>query len=141
MAGHESVSCDKSPDGLLHAVTPGQGGLSCFFSFVFIYFFGMSASLWWVCLCFTWFLAAALKWSKEAITKKAPNLHLLSWGLPAFKTVLALSTGHVEGDNVSGLCNLGTTNMTALRGYVLVPLIVYLIGGAVLLSIGTDSHL
>ena len=57
----------------------------------------MAASLWWVCLCFTWFLAAALKWSKEAITKKAPNLHLVSWGLPAFKTVLALSLGHVEG--------------------------------------------
>ena len=29
----------------------------------------MAASLWWVCLCFTWFLAAALKWSKEAISK------------------------------------------------------------------------
>ena len=40
--------------------------------------------------------------------QKAPNLHLVSWGLPAFKTVLALSMGHVEGDNISGLCNLGT---------------------------------
>ena len=70
----------------------------------------MAASLWWVCLCFTWFLAAALKWSKEAITKKAPNLHLVSWGLPAFKTVLALSLGHVEGPGSSKMQIVQTAN-------------------------------
>ena len=67
--GHEKLSCDVTRDGVAHAVPPGQGGLPCLFSFIFIYFFGMAASLWWVCLCFTWFLAAALKWSKEAISK------------------------------------------------------------------------
>ena len=69
IAGHESLSCDKTREGVAHAVPPGQGSLPCLFSFIFVYFFGMAASLWWVCLCFTWFLAAALKWSKEAITK------------------------------------------------------------------------
>ena len=43
------------------------------------------------------------------------------------------------GDNVSGLCSVGTTNMSALRGFVLVPSIIYLIAGAVLLSIGFVS--
>ena len=76
----------------------------------------MAASLWWVCLCFTWFLAAALKWSKEAITKKAPNLHLVSWGLPAFKTVLALSLGHVEGPGSFFLTKLEKFNNFYGRG-------------------------
>ena len=45
----------------------------------------------------------------------------------------------MSGDNVSGLCSVGTTNMSALRGFVLVPSIIYLIAGAVLLSIGFVS--
>ena len=49
----------------------------------------------------------------EAIALRAPNLHLISWGLPALKTVVALSLGHVEGDNVSGLCNLGKAKINS----------------------------
>ena len=52
-----------------HSALPGEGDPVCLFNFLFTYFFWMSASLWWVCLCFTWFLAAGLKWSKEAIQK------------------------------------------------------------------------
>lgn len=70
VVGHVALSCDRSgPVGetVAHAVLPGRGEPLCLFNFLFTYFFWMSASLWWVCLCFTWFLAAALKWSKEAI--------------------------------------------------------------------------
>lgn len=117
IVGHENLSCSQSdlPGNQRHAVLPGEGEPLCLFNFLFTYFFWMAASLWWVCLCFTWFLAAALKWSKEAIQKHAHHFQLLSWGIPAIKTVVALATAHVEGDNVSGMCVIGATNPNALN--------------------------
>ena len=40
---------------------------------------------------------------------------LLSWGIPALQTVVGLATGQVEGDNVSGMCQIGPTSPKALN--------------------------
>jgi len=43
----------------------------CSVVFAVLYFFGMAASIWWVVLALTWFLAAGLKWGHEAIESHA----------------------------------------------------------------------
>lgn len=62
--GHEKVACDGS--AIKYSST---GNSTCTLVFLLIYFSGMSSSIWWVILSFTWFLSAGLKWGNEAITK------------------------------------------------------------------------
>ncbi|CAH8464100.1 unnamed protein product [Schistosoma turkestanicum] len=62
---------------LRYAIT---GRISCAAVFLLIYFFSMSASIWWVILALTWLLAAGFKWGSEAISKYSQrfNAHSIS---------------------------------------------------------------
>ena len=59
---------------------------TCLMVFILSYYFRMASSLWWVILCFTWFLAAGLKWGEEPKTF-SKYYHLFAWGLPAVQTI------------------------------------------------------
>lgn len=62
--GHDKVACDGN--AIKYSST---GNSACTLVFLLIYFSGMSSSIWWVILSFTWFLSAGLKWGNEAIAK------------------------------------------------------------------------
>ena len=83
----------------------------------------------WVILSFTWFLAAGLKWGNEAIAGYAQYFHLAAWLIPTVKSVAVLITSAVDGDPVAGICYVGNQNTDNLRGFVLAPLVVYLLVG------------
>lgn len=73
--GHEHIACDGT--GIGAAIKYSSVGRNpCTLVFLLIYFFGMSSSIWWVVLAFTWFLAAGLKWGNEAIAKHSTYFHL-----------------------------------------------------------------
>lgn len=73
--GHEHIACDGT--GINAAIKYSSVGRNpCTLVFLLIYFFGMSSSIWWVVLAFTWFLAAGLKWGNEAIAKHSTYFHL-----------------------------------------------------------------
>lgn len=119
----------------------------------------MASSVWWVVLSFTWFLAAGLKWSNEAIATYSPYFHTTAWYptfaqpegrqggerlvdgrlIPSAKTIVILALNGVEGDPVSGICSVGTTNTTHLRLFVLGPLCAYLVLGLCFLFAGLIS--
>lgn len=87
--GHEAIACTEvttalqpfgdsatmpnlffgktEPTLILQFSLSGQAG--CATVFLLTYFFGMASSVWWVVLTVTWFLAAGMKWSNEAISK------------------------------------------------------------------------
>lgn len=65
---------------------------------MFLYFFLMAGSLWWVILTITWFLSAGLKWGQEAIDAKSQFFHGVAWSIPAIQTVVALIMKKVEGE-------------------------------------------
>lgn len=76
--GHEHIACDGT--GIGAAIKYSSVGRNpCTLVFLLIYFFGMSSSIWWVVLAFTWFLAAGLKWGNEAIAKHSTYFHLGKW--------------------------------------------------------------
>ena len=83
----------------------------------------------WVVLSFTWFLAAGLKWGNEAIAGYSQYFHLAAWLIPTVKSVAVLITAAVDGDPVAGICYVGNQNTDNLRGFVLAPLVVYLLVG------------
>ncbi|XP_071941189.1 frizzled-8-like [Antedon mediterranea] len=134
VAGHEAIACDGAT--VRYDTT---GPAMCTLVFLLIYFFGMASSLWWVILSFTWFLAAGLKWGSEAIASYSQFFHLAVWLIPSVKTIAVLATSSIDGDSITGICYVGNQNMDNLRGFVLIPLIVYLLVGSFFLLAGFVS--
>lgn len=122
--GHEEVACEARM--IRYNAT---GPIPCTVVFLLVYFFGMASSIWWVVLSFTWFLAAGLKWGNEAIAGYSQYFHLAAWLIPTVKSIAVLIMNAVDGDPVAGICYVGNQNSDNLRGFVLVPLLVYLLLG------------
>lgn len=132
--GHEEIACDG-----LSIKYSSTGRSSCTLVFLLVYFFGMSACIWWVVLSFTWFLAAGLKWGNEAIAKHSQYFHLAAWMIPTIQSVLVLLKPGVDGDPVAGICYVGNTSTENLKNFVLVPLFIYLGIGLTFLVAGFVS--
>nr|XP_032802826.1 frizzled-9-like [Petromyzon marinus] len=128
-AGASSIACDHD-SGSAYIIQAGLESTGCTLVFLLLYYFGMAASVWWVVLTFTWFLAAGIKWGHEAIEAKSSYFHLAAWALPAVQTIVILGLRKVAGEELTGLCYVGgLMSPNALAGFVIVPLTCYLILG------------
>ncbi|XP_033740080.1 frizzled-9-like [Pecten maximus] len=136
ITGPNAISCDKTRDGTEFLIQEGLESTWCIIVFLILYFFGMASSLWWVILTVTWFLAAGRKWGQEAIEALSSYFHLAAWAIPAIKTIIILTMRRVDGDELTGLCFVGNQDPAALTGFVLAPLIVYLITGTLFILAG-----
>ena len=139
IVGAETISCDTAHSGDVEVRFLIQEGLEstwCIIVFLLLYFFGMASSLWWVILTFTWFLAAGRKWGHEAIEALSSYFHLVAWAVPAVKTIVILTMRRVDGEEITGLCYVGNQDRTALTGFVLAPLISYLLIGTFFILAG-----
>lgn len=134
--GRPAVACTATPSGEQFLIQRGVQSTWCIVSFLLLYFFGMAGAIWWVVLAVTWFLAAAKKWSREAITSLGSYFHLAAWAIPAVKTIVVLVMRRVDGDELTGLCYVGNHDPAALVGFVLVPLLAYLLIGTVFIGAG-----
>lgn len=112
---------------------------SCVILFIFIYYFQMAASVWWVILTLTWFMASTLKWGEEAVERPWILYHILAWCLPAIQVILILALQLVDGDQLSGTCFTGNHHSVAMGVFVLLPLMLYLFIGIIFLVIGFMS--
>lgn len=145
----DRVACDEPWDPpqylpelrehMVRTITQGVDREWCTIVFMTLYFFSMAASIWWVVLTLTWFLAAGLKWSHEAIENNSAWFHVAAWAIPAVKTIIILATKNVEGDVMTGVCFVGLWNVQALQGFVLAPLFFYLVLGTAFLLTGFVS--
>ena len=72
----------------------------------------------------TWFLAAGLKWGHKAIENISSYFHL---AIPGVKMIAILWLQRVDADILSGVCFTGIRNINLMRGFILSPLIFYLI--------------
>lgn len=136
----EVVACNRFPDqATALLVTQGTKKEWCTILFMMLYFFSMASSIWWVILTLTWFLAAGMKWGHEAIEANSQYFHLAAWAVPAIMTIAILAMGQVDGDVLSGVCFTGIFDVEALRGFVLAPLVVFLIFGTAFLLAGFVS--
>jgi len=108
----------------------------CTLIFMLLYFFTMKGTVWWVILTFTWLLAAAFKWAKEAIEKHSTLYHIVALLLPALQTTAAVLHRKVEGDNITGLCYVGIYDTVGVKYLLLVPMAVYLSIGIIILFTG-----
>ncbi|XP_055056888.2 frizzled-9 [Misgurnus anguillicaudatus] len=128
VSGAENIACDRE-NGELYIIQEGLESTGCTIVFLILYYFGMASSIWWVILTLTWFLAAGRKWGHEAIEAHSSYFHMAAWGIPAVKTIVILTMRKVAGDELTGLCYVGSMDTNALTGFVLIPLSCYLIVG------------
>ncbi|XP_043095297.1 frizzled-9 [Puntigrus tetrazona] len=128
VAGAENIACDRE-NGELYIIREGLESTGCTIVFLILYYFGMASSIWWVILTLTWFLAAGRKWGHEAIEAHSSYFHMAAWGIPAVKTIVILTMRKVAGDELTGLCYVGSMDSNALTFFVLIPLSCYLIVG------------
>ncbi|XP_021118411.1 frizzled-6 [Heterocephalus glaber] len=137
----DSAACNKADEKLELGATVvlGSQNKACSVLFMFLYFFTMAGTVWWVILTITWFLAAGRKWSCEAIEQKAVWFHAVAWGIPGFLTVMLLAMNKVEGDSISGVCFVGLYDLAASRYFVLLPLCLCVFVGLSLLLAGIVS--
>lgn len=143
----DSVACNEpfpSPNDqtnvqMIRTITQGNKKEKCTLLFMTLYFFTMSSAIWWVILSITWFLSAGLKWSHEAIESNSHYFHLMAWAVPAVKTITVLAMNKVEGDVLTGVCFVGLWNQSYLAGFVLYPLLTYLVIGSLFLTTGFVS--
>ena len=130
----ESYVFQRLPDA-----TPTFHSAVCVVLFIVIYYFQMAASIWWVVLTLTWFLASTLKWGEEAVQRPWVLYHIVSWCVPAIQVILVLALELVDGDQLSGVCYTGNHNSVGLGVFVFLPLAFYLVLGTVFLVIGFGS--
>ncbi|XP_023662878.1 frizzled-9-like [Paramormyrops kingsleyae] len=128
VSGAENIACDRE-NGELYIIQEGLESTGCTIVFLILYYFGMASSIWWVVLTLTWFLAASKKWGHEAIEAHSSYYHMAAWGIPAMKTIIILTMRKVAGDELTGLCYVGSMDVNALTGFVLIPLVCYLTVG------------
>ncbi|MBN3296091.1 frizzled-10 [Amia ocellicauda] len=134
-AGADNIACDRD-SGVQYVIQEGLESTGCTIVFLILYYFGMASSLWWVILTLTWFLAAGKKWGHEAIEANSSYFHLAAWAIPAVKTIMILVMRKVAGDELTGICYVGSMDVKALTGFVLIPLSCYLIIGTSFLLSG-----
>ncbi|KAK1893142.1 Frizzled-10-A [Dissostichus eleginoides] len=133
--GADRIACDRD-NGVQYIIQEGLESTGCTIVFLILYYFGMASSLWWVILTLTWFLAAGKKWGHEAIEANSSYFHLAAWAIPAVKTIMILVMRKVAGDELTGICYVGSMDVKALTGFVLIPLSCYLIIGTSFLLSG-----
>ncbi len=119
--------------------SPTYRSASCVILFIFIYYFQMSAAIWWVILTLTWFMASTLKWGEEAVERPWILYHILAWCLPAIQVILILALQLVDGDQLSGTCFTGNHHHIGMGVFVILPLLAYLLLGIFFLMIGFFS--
>eukprot|EP00794_Sanderia_malayensis_P017367 gene17367-19105_t len=125
--GFESVACNSTTNLLRYSAT---GPIDCTIVFLLVYYFGMAGCLWWVILTLNWFLAAGMKWSKEAIASYSQYFHFVAWLIPTINSMAILAMAAIDSDPVSGLCYVGNHDNTMLTIFVIAPLLIFLTLGS-----------
>ena len=136
--GGGSVIACNAKYGVLYQHMSGNS-VGCAIQFLVLYFFVIAAAMWWVILTLTWFLAAGLAWSSEAIESISQYFHLVSWIIPAVLTIVILALQKVDGDYLSGVCFVGVQDLHSHNIFVLGPLLVFLLLGTFFLLAGFYS--
>ncbi|KAK0426347.1 hypothetical protein QR680_009660 [Steinernema hermaphroditum] len=139
LVAENNLSCAVQSASKDPLATQGTDNVYCTMMAIVHYYFTVSSQVWWVVLCFTWFLAAFLKWAPESIEALSTYFHVFGWGLPTLLTLAVLVTNQIDGDVFTGICSVGNLRPNALFQFVFIPHVISLTIGFLLFAIGFVS--
>eukprot|EP00794_Sanderia_malayensis_P011959 gene11959-13196_t len=132
---HNKIVCRS--DGTPRSGEPGsQSGYGwCLVSFLLVYCFSFSGTLWFVMLSYAWHSSfRTLGSTKDKLVGKTAYFHVLSWMIPASCTIAILILEEVDGSSVAGICFVGYKNSVMRHVFLLFPFgACLLIGGGFLI--------
>ncbi|MCL4131175.1 UNVERIFIED_CONTAM: hypothetical protein GTU68_064246 [Idotea baltica] len=78
-------------------------------------------------------------WGSEGLKTYATYFHALAWGIPALASVAAITLKQVNGDELLGICFVGTLNPWAQLYLVILPQGILLTLGTTFIGLGFIS--
>ena len=129
IAGSDVISCDRTQTGAEYQMERSLQNVWCTAVFMLLYYSGMAGCLWWVVLTITWYLAAGRKWGEESVAALNKYFHMVVWTIPAVKMVAVMSLQWIEGEELTGLCQVGNRDKMSRSAFVLAPMALYLAVG------------
>ncbi|KAE9552248.1 hypothetical protein FO519_004526 [Halicephalobus sp. NKZ332] len=120
---HEGgYSCSSSSVSKAPLVTQGMDNFICTLVAVIYYYFSTALYLWWLVLCFSWFLVTTLKWGEAPVRRVFSSyFHVFAWGSPLVLVVFVLVMNGVDGDMFSSVCSVGNLQPMILFNFVVLP--------------------
>lgn len=130
-SGYEATACVPYGEAKV-LVTSGLGfhSVRCTGVFVLIFYFPLSAAVWWLAATIVW--RFSLKWptSPSAFAEKSCWLHFIAWVPPILLTVAVLIRQTAEADELLGICNVGAQNGLESFRFLLIPHLLVTVLGA-----------
>ena len=96
----------------------------------------MAAAIWWVIMSISLFFVITSTCKKETIKKMVFVSYVVSWMVPAIKTIIISVKHDVDADGLTGLCFTGMKNTNTQFWFVLLALFTYLVVGFTFLFAG-----
>uniref|UniRef100_A0A915LX17 Frizzled-4 n=1 Tax=Meloidogyne javanica TaxID=6303 RepID=A0A915LX17_MELJA len=106
------------------------------------FYFSFAGSLWWLILCFSWFLVTTLKWGEVPVGQVFSSyFNAFAWLLPLFGVIFLIIFGGIDGDVFTGICSVGNLQPSFLFNFNVLPQILLIVAGLIFFSSGFVSIL
>lgn len=121
--GADQVTCN-----LGYLVTRSSDNTLCAGSAFILHHLELAIRMWWMIFCVCWYLHAACEWSNESLVSMSSLFHAAVYGFSGIPALLALTTGHISADELTGSCAIKEESSL---WFVVVPHGLYLILGGI----------
>uniref|UniRef100_A0A7E4ZR52 G_PROTEIN_RECEP_F2_4 domain-containing protein n=1 Tax=Panagrellus redivivus TaxID=6233 RepID=A0A7E4ZR52_PANRE len=119
---YDGYACGSKSVERVPLVTQGMDNLPCTLMAVFHYYFSTAMYLWWLNLCFSWFLVTTMRWGEAPVGRVFSSyFHIIAWGLPSLMVIAVLVMNGVDGDLFSSICSVGNLQPSILFNFVVLP--------------------
>lgn len=71
------------------------------------FIFSTASRMWWLNLCWGWFMSAGLGWSPDVLFVRRFPMHVVAWGIPLLAVVVILMVKAVDADPLTAVCYVG----------------------------------
>ncbi|KAI1702861.1 frizzled/Smoothened family membrane region domain-containing protein [Ditylenchus destructor] len=140
LVAEDNLSCSVVSATRTPLVTQGIDNFACTATAVAHFFFTTAGIIWWLILCFSWFLVTTLKWGEAPVGQVFSSyFNVIAWFLPSLMVIAVLVTNSVDGDLFTGVCSVGNLRPAALFNFVVVPQAILIAIGLVLFVCGFIS--
>ncbi|KAL7642068.1 UNVERIFIED_CONTAM: hypothetical protein RMT77_007942 [Armadillidium vulgare] len=140
MLSTEYLSCEIDPaTGKSHLASSGISSSGCIITFLLQYYFGFASYLWWTILTFCWFMTACKRWVSEGLKHYASYFHGIAWGVPAVAAIIVIALKQVNGEELLGMCYVGTFKSDAQLYLVILPHAFLIFIGTIFIILGFVS--
>lgn len=140
LVAEDNLSCSGTSATKSKLVTQGIDNFACTAIAVAHHFFTTAGIIWWVVLCFSWFLVTTMKWGEAPVGQVFSSyFNIVAWFVPTLTIIAILVMNVVDGDMFTGVCSVGNLRPDVLLNFVVIPQAILIAIGLALFMCGFVS--